>query len=321
MKRLIFLMLLIVLGVTLMRGPKPQLDPSFNDRSPIARAPRLALANMEAQFKDITPGTEKTIQWANGVDQLTEWSLVYIHGFSATRQETSPLTETVGKRLGANVFFTRLAGHGRGSQALSEVDGSAWFADMHEAHEVGVRIGNQVAMIGVSTGATLATWLAADNQVENLDALILISPNFALADRSANVLNWPWGLRAAEFIFGRERSFDTVNDAHATYWTTRYAMRAAGELMALVKLVGDLNFADIDIPVLYIRSDRDRVIDMEVADRVFEQFTHPENLRHIVLKTDDPYGHVVAGDILSPSSTDELVTVMTDWLAGLPAGE
>ncbi|MDD4273595.1 MAG: hypothetical protein PHG14_07705 [Desulfobacter postgatei] len=38
---------------------------------------------------------------------------VYIHGFSATRKETAPLSDLVAKTLNANLFYTRLSGHGR----------------------------------------------------------------------------------------------------------------------------------------------------------------------------------------------------------------
>lgn len=300
-------------------GPHPTLD--TNGRRTAHKAPLdQALAAAERRFTDITPGTEKTILWATKPGARSDWSLVYLHGFSATRRETTPLTETVSRELGANVFLTRLAGHGRGPDALSAVDGSDWLADTHEAFGIGQQLGRRVAMIGVSTGATLATWLAAEPLAEQPDALVLISPNFALADSNAKLLTWPWGLKAAELLLGRERSFDTANKDHATYWTTRYDMRAAGELMALVSLVQQVDFESLDVPVLYIRSDRDRVIDMAVADQVFERLPNPNNQLHIVLDTQDPYGHVIAGDILSPGSTAELTSIISNWLSKLPTG-
>ncbi len=60
----------------------------------------------------LVPGTEKRITWfAEG--ERTAWSVVYLHGFSATRQETAPLSTLVAQALGANLFETRLSGHGR----------------------------------------------------------------------------------------------------------------------------------------------------------------------------------------------------------------
>lgn len=78
------------------------------------------LAQSEAQFHDIVPGAEKIIIWANATKTKTPLSIVYLHGFSATRQETSPLSDKLAAQLGANVYYTRLSGHGRkGASALS----------------------------------------------------------------------------------------------------------------------------------------------------------------------------------------------------------
>ena len=32
---------------------------------------------------------------------------------------------------------------------------------------------------------------------------------------------------------------------------------------------------------------------------------------------DDPYGHILAGDILSPNQTAPVVALITNWLRGL----
>ena len=56
----------------------------------------------EARFTDIVPNTEKTIIWANPAQkQKTPVSIIYLHGFSATRQETAPLSDMVAQQLGA----------------------------------------------------------------------------------------------------------------------------------------------------------------------------------------------------------------------------
>ena len=32
---------------------------------------------------------------------------------------------------------------------------------------------------------------------------------------------------------------------------------------------------------------------------------------------DDPYAHVIAGDILSPGQTEPVIAIITDWARGL----
>ena len=45
---------------------------------------------------------------------------------AATSEEVRPLPEDVAKSLGANLYFTRLAGHGRGDLPMSEPSMNDW---------------------------------------------------------------------------------------------------------------------------------------------------------------------------------------------------
>ncbi len=115
----------------------------------------------EGRYPDIVPGAEKLIVWNDAQEKKpTAYAVVYLPGYSATRQETAPLTELVARAIGANVFLARLAGHGRGADAMGEAETHDWLNDGVEAVEIGHRIGEKVILIGSSTGATLAIWLA-----------------------------------------------------------------------------------------------------------------------------------------------------------------
>ncbi|MEM7277180.1 MAG: alpha/beta fold hydrolase [Pseudomonadota bacterium] len=299
-------------------GPKVSLVPSSHTIALDQDITRY-LANQEARFSDITDGAEKKLRWHNAnKPEKTTFAIVYLHGFSATRQETAPLSEQLADQLGANVYYARLRGHGRGSAAMSEATADDWLRDTREAYEIGKAIGDKVVLIGVSTGATLATWLGMQEDQDELAALILISPNFGLADPSAKVLTMPWGLPLAELLTGKTRSFEASNEQHDKYWTSTYALSAAAQMMALLGYVDALPLHEFDRPVLYIRSDSDRVIDMQKADEVFELFASDVKETLIVTHTDDPYGHVIAGDILSPSSTPKVRQSITNFIQALP---
>ncbi|MEO0998168.1 MAG: alpha/beta fold hydrolase [Pseudomonadota bacterium] len=272
------------------------------------------LSRAEARFGDVTPGTEKRVVWADA-DQRepTPVALVYLHGFSATRQETAPLTETVAERLGANVYYARLSGHGRGSAAMGEARAGDWLNDTREALAIGQVLGERVIVVGVSTGATLATWAAAE-QPETVDALVLISPNYAVASPLAGILTWPWGRQIAKLIAGRDYSFEPLNEPHGRYWTTAYPIDATVELMALLDYVNALPGGAVVQPVFYVRSNRDIVIDPERADRRVAAMPNPANRRLVVTDTEDPYGHVIAGDILSPGTTDAVAGAIVGFI-------
>lgn len=78
------------------------------------------LADREAQVPDLRPDAEKTILWAGAPGQKTPLSVVYVHGFSAAAPELRPVPDRFAEALGANLFFTRLAGHGRDGAAMAE---------------------------------------------------------------------------------------------------------------------------------------------------------------------------------------------------------
>ena len=116
------------------------------------------LQQTEQQASDrfgLVPGTEKRITWF-GEHRQTPYSVLYLHGFSATRQETAPLAEIVATRLGANLYETRLTGHGREREPLTGVRAEDWLQDAVEALTIAASLGERVIVIGTSTGATLA---------------------------------------------------------------------------------------------------------------------------------------------------------------------
>lgn len=227
------------------------------------------LARLEARHPDILPGSEKQVQFGPTGARRAPWAVVYIHGFSATRQETSPLTEQLALALGAHHFATRLAGHGRGSAALAEASVAAWKADALQACAIGRMLGQRMLVVGVSTGASLAAWLAQQPGCSESTAWVLISPNFGLADRRSEVVNWPWGRSFARWIAGPEYHFAARNEAHGRYWTTPYPTEALFPMMALVQLARNQPLEQWRAPVLMLLAPRDRVIDTTAAREAF----------------------------------------------------
>ncbi|MDX1515798.1 MAG: alpha/beta fold hydrolase, partial [Woeseiaceae bacterium] len=155
----------------------------------------------EDQANGRVPDTGKRIRWRSP-GQRTPIAVVYLHGFSATRQEIAPTAERVAEHLGANLFETRLAGHGRRSAPLAGVRAEDWLADGIEALRIGQRLGERVVVIGTSTGATLALALADQAEFAAVSELVMISPNIAPADANAEWLTRPAGPLLARLIAG-----------------------------------------------------------------------------------------------------------------------
>jgi len=304
-------------ALTLVLGPRARFEGGWVE-------PRLGgdveafLAEREAGVRGLRPGEAKAVVWIDAARrEPTPVSIVYLHGFSADRHETDPLVGGLAEALGANVYFTRLAGHGQDGAAMGEARTADWLADVSEAIAVGARIGRSVVLMGTSTGGTLALWAAAQPEAaERVAALVLVSPNLGLRDPASRVLTWPWGGLIARLAVGSERCFQPLNPAQAEHWTECYPTRALLPMGALVKHVASMDFSSVRVPTLVVYSREDGVVDPEVTRRVLAGLgggTGPAYFE--VLHSDDPQRHVLAGSILSPGSTGEVRRAVLDFLA------
>ena len=279
------------------------------------------LAASEARLPDLIPGTEKTILWAAEPGRQTALAIVYLHGFSATRQETAPLADQVAGSLGANLFYMRFRGHGRGGDALAEVSVNDWLNDAWEALAIGRRLGKKVLLIGTSNGGTVASWLAGQPGGEDLFALVLISPNFGPRDAMAEVLTWPWAGTIARMVVGREYAWTPNNERHARYWTHRYPSSALLAMMGMVKLARDSDLGRIRPPLLVLYSPEDQVVDPRRIETAFARFGSTPKVLVAVEDSADPQHHVLAGDILASADTErisELILRFVGSLDGVP---
>ncbi len=300
---------ILVATIVFWVGPRVKIDTTLR---PLTLPPDLDkyLAESEGRFDDIVPDTEKTIMWAGQPGQKTAVSIIYLHGFSATRQETAPLSDNLAAELGANLFYTRFTGHGRTGQAMAEATVNDWLIDTVEALEIGRRIGEKVIVIGVSTGATAATWLAAQPNLADVLAFVLISPNYAPHDRSASILTWPWGEKIATTFIGPYRDWEASNEGHGRFWTLHYPTKALLPMMGLVKLVSRIDLSRITRPVLIIYSPQDEVVNPERATAAFAQMSRADKQIIATNRAVGENNHVLAGDITAPDKTDEIMEMI-----------
>jgi len=273
----------------------------------------------EARAGDVLANTEKTVLFAHEDRRRTPLALIYLHGFSATRQEVAPLCEQLAKELGANLFMTRLSGHGQTPKAMGDVNAGDWLRDTLEAYEIGRLLGDRVIIIGASTGGTLALWLAERAPQETLAALLLISPNLGPRDPRAEWLAGPWGRQLAELLLGNEYRWTPSNELHARYWNSRYPTRALVPMMALVKEVRASDLESIAVPTLVVYSPADRVVDPQKIAQGYQRLgrrtaANSENKLLPFADSQDPSSHVLAGDILAPRDTARVRTELLNFL-------
>ena len=310
---------LLVLMVVIALGPRPPIDETI--RFNVASIPPDIdhwLAKREAAVPGIKPGTEKEIVWADPQTKaVTPLAIIYVHGFSATKWETRPLCDNLAREFHANLFYTRLTGHGATGAAMAKASMNDWVNDMAEAIAIGERIGKRIVIVATSSGGTLATWAAGNERLMGkVIGMALISPNYEVRGASIGLLNMPWGRVLLPLIFGGTRSFEPVNEAHGKWWTTSYPSTAVFSLAALMKVVHAMDYSQITVPAFFIFSPNDQVVVPAATRKVYERWGAPKKILEVE-HAGDPNNHVIAGDILSPDNTQMIGDQIAEWIRTL----
>ena len=236
LKALILIILFIVAGIFIF-GSRPdnfEVEPVINlEKSSVSTIDQ-DIAQSEKQF-DVRPGNEAQIIWADSSKSITPYSLVYLHGFSASHKEGDPVHVALAKRYGMNLYLARLAEHGlEGLTPLEDLTADELIESAKDAIRIGQQIGENVIVIGTSTGATVAIYLAAFNP-EIIDILLLFAPNINVADPRSFLLTYPGGEELAEFLEGDFLSQGMSGVEFDKYWYPQYKTKSVVELLSLIE--------------------------------------------------------------------------------------
>ncbi len=259
------------------------------------------LSQTESIHTDLVDGTEKKIVWANHTIEQTEYSIVYIHGYSSTRPETAPLADLFAKDINANLFYTRLTGHGQSGKSFAKANANDWLNDATEAIHIGKKIGKKVILVGASTGCLLVIWLSNQTEYQkDISSTILISPNFYPASKLTKIFLYPAGVEFAKLVYGKEREWKPYNKQMIKYWNHKYPWEAITPMIVLVEHIQNIKLEEIKVPALFLYTEQDKVVDTEKIKEAFIQYGAKEKKLVNLKQVKD---HVMAGDIVEPEST------------------
>lgn len=275
------------------------------------------IAEGEAQSGSIRNGLAKQIVWADPTQkQKTPISVIYVHGFSASAAEVRPLPDLVAKALGANLFFTRLSGHGLDDpDALGLATIEDWAADVGEALTIGRLLGDRVVVISTSTGASLVTWaLGRPSLADKVAASVFLAPNYGVQASGSLLLTGPFGAPLARLLLGERRGFEPISPLNAHNWTTDYPVTALIPMAQSIRLATHTPVEDIRIPALFLQSAQDKVVRPDKTAEIAARW----GAQHALVDpgpTGDANNHVIAGDTYSPDTTEPIATIILDWLS------
>ncbi len=315
---MLYFFLLLIAGLIALWVFGPRENVTINaslDESVIGEDVDAYLAGREARYADVRESAAKEVVWAFPQSKArTPVALVFVHGFSASKGEVRPLPDLAAQQLQANLFFTRLTGHGRDSGAMAEPSVQDWFHDVQEAIAVGEQLGEKVVLVTVSTGGTLAALAATHPELKDrVDGVVFISPNFKLNNSTAWMLTAPFAETLVPMLVGAERGFEPKNELHAEFWTERYPTVALLPMAAAVKSAQAANYYNVTIPALFIFSDDDQIVDHAMTRAIEEKWAGPTTIINVD-DSDDEQNHVIAGDAMSPSTTERLANEVVAWV-------
>lgn len=296
-----------LLAVVYLMGPSPS-KPNYNNTIIEVPAEPTALekfiADGEALHK-VKPNNEARIVWANdSLKQKTKYAIVYLHGFSASQEEGNPVHRTIAKEFGANLYLSRLSQHGIDTtDELVNMTAENLWESAKEAYAIGKAIGDTVILMGTSTGGTLALMLAAN--YPEVGGLVLYSPNIAINDPNAWLLNNPWGLQIARLV--KKSNYMIINKPIAQYnqyWNHHYRLEATVQLEELLETaMTKTTFEKIKQPTLvlyYYKNEtaQDPVVKVSAMKEMFANIQTPSEKKKMV-PIPNCGNHVMASPIQS----------------------
>lgn len=281
----------------------------------------------ESLVKDVVPNTEKRIVWAGEKGVKTSYSLVYLPGYSSTRQEIAPIPEMVAKNLGINLFETRFKGNGikGGRDSYKGLKIEDHLYDAKEALEVGKLIGDKVILMGTSTGAPFGIWLAEEN-AEDIEALVFISPNNYPANAFSSILLWPCGKQLFEIFMGssyygfpepKNESSLLWEATQKGYWSAQQHVDATIAMMQIVDIAESINPEGLIPPYLMIYSEKDTIVSVKALKSFFEKYGKDSlSLKKSVSVIGSPSHsqHAMVGRWSGEITIEPTVEVITEFL-------
>jgi pimeloyl-ACP methyl ester carboxylesterase len=264
MRRKWLLAISIILIILYFAGPSPD-RPVYSLNMPMVPGDLAAVEHYIQQNElahKLKPDNEARIVWADdSLKKVTDYCIVYLHGFSASQKEGDPVHRNIAAEFGCNLYLSRLAEHGIDTiEQLLNLTPDEYWESAKQALAIGKKLGRHVILMSTSTGGSLALQLAGAFP-EDVAALILLSPNIAINDPFAWVLNNHWGLQIARAVkHGNYIVSDDDRAQYRRYWNKPYRLESAVALEEYLEttMIRE-NFQKVKQPVLLLYYYKDEV--------------------------------------------------------------
>jgi pimeloyl-ACP methyl ester carboxylesterase len=296
----------MLLVIVYLVGPAPD-APSYRPEMPaVPTAPDdlVTYVQTREQQHKLKADNEARIVWVDSSKSKTPYSIVYLHGFSASQKEGDPVHLRLAKTFGCNLYLSRLSDHGVDTtEALQLFTADRIWESAKEALAIGEAIGEKVILVSTSTGGTLALKLAAEYP-DRVHALVNMSPNIEINNPAAFLANNPWGLYIARLVMGGKYRDSGPSNEKSQYWNDKYRLESVVQLQELLEsTMTDETFSRITQPALtlyYYKDEEHQDPEVKVSAmlKMHEKLATPAHLK-IHKAIPNAEAHVIGGALVS----------------------
>tara|TARA_X000000950_G_scaffold241428_1_gene295077 strand:- start:508 stop:1491 length:984 start_codon:yes stop_codon:yes gene_type:complete len=282
-----FAIFFLLLGALYLVGPRVE-TPELNE-SPVSVPSDLMslerwITEKENALGNVRSGNASQIIFNDSVPKKTKFSVLYLHGFTASGREGEPVHRDIAKALGANLYIPRLYGHGlEETEPMLGFNNEDFWESGKEALAVAKQLGEKVIVLGTSHGGSLSLSLATDPDIA---ALCLFGPNIAVYDPKAKLLSKPWGLQIARLVKGGNyHHMVTSNEEKKNYWTTKARLESLIHMQKFLDVkMRKATFKKVQAPVFlgyYYKNDslQDQVVSVPAMLEMYDQLGTPQHLK------------------------------------------
>lgn len=234
MRKKLWIVLPIALVLLYFMGPTPETpsyeyriqESAWNNVADIQE--HVATLHEESAFK---PGCGPKLILNDSAK--TPYSILYLHGFSASPEEGMPTLPKLAKHWNWNAYAPTLHEHGlRDSLPLDKFTAVGAWESAVEAARMALVLGDSIVLVCTSTGFPLAARLAVNEP--KVAALIAYSPNLRPADPASVLLDKPWGELIARLVVGDVRDVGISDLYYEQHWNRAYSVKSLPEMQELV---------------------------------------------------------------------------------------
>lgn len=270
----------------------------------------------EQSFAPLKEKNEAKIIWTDKNKKYkTEYSIVYLHGFEASRREGNPWHRAVAQKFGCNLYLSRLYDHGlKRKRYLEDYNYEKYLASAVDACRVAQKIGKKVLVMGTSAGGALALYAAGSERCPvRVKGLMLASPLVHIYSYESILLETKLGRKLTTLFQGYDYKRKIVNhsEIEREIWYPYIPINAALELGRMVeKEITSSLFKNITCPVFvgyYNKNEQfhDQVVSPHAILTMVNQLATPPTKRKAV-NFPEAGTHTIGSGLLS-NAVPELI--------------